>query len=263
MPRYRYAIGQAPVRFPSLKTTDERTKKSNAADDIASMTPKPAMQKTLSTEEIRKDGKRIAKGEKKVKASRAKAKSMYDAAEETTPHLKANRISEDMQQPRRSSLLQANASRSQSPTPSLRSQRLPDEKTPLVGTSRTMTQTSPRPASTSISASSRPSSLFWTESEAEPVMVPTAQLANTKTTYGSTLESSKQPSNDDPYGYRAMAGPSLLPFYHEQHVKQQMESEAKNRSCVYKVRSVISWKALSIMLAGCVIIGMGALYLLL
>lgn len=102
-----------------------------------------------------------------------------------------------------------------------------------------MLQRQQRPASTSVSASIRPSSLFWTdyageEQQAEVVGQGTAtnnRLIKSKSSYGAVESAPASYADDDPYGYRAMAGPALLPSFHEQQREQQRHKEAKSRTC--------------------------------
>lgn len=106
------------------------------------------------------------------------------------------------------------------------SQRQPDEKTRLCVGDGDMSQRQARPASASISCSSRPSSLFWTAPEAEPVQ----SRGSGPRSYGTTETLASSAVEDDPYGYQALAGPSLLPSFHEQQMKQQKEREVNSRT---------------------------------
>lgn len=61
----------------------------------------------------------------------------------------------------------------------------------------------------------------------------TAKGRQQQRSYGAV--ESAAPKHDDPYGYRQLAGPALLPSYHEEQQKQQRLREVNSRTCGPKI----------------------------
>ncbi|UZJ53231.1 hypothetical protein CBS101457_002551 [Exobasidium rhododendri] len=129
-----------------------------------------------------------------------------------------------------------------------------------------MVQRRQRPASASVSTSTRPRSLFWTEYEPENSgkgVGKERQLTKSKSSYGATdtyknTEGEGDPT--DPYGYRFLAGPSLLPSFHEEQQNKQKLREAKSRTCGPRIEAVRRKKWLILAIAGVAIVVGGLWY---
>ncbi|CAO1621453.1 unnamed protein product [Parajaminaea phylloscopi] len=62
------------------------------------------------------------------------------------------------------------------------------------------------------------------------------QYGSMRSTYSSTTIDSDEPDHTDPYGYRRLAGPDLLPSYHEEHV---MPRRRARRSWLRRLRTLL------------------------
>lgn len=115
-----------------------------------------------------------------------------------------------------------------------------------------------RPPSPSVLAAPiRPSSLFWTEigarhqsdgkkgetvtQNAENGQAPSPPPRSYGAISSASIEQATTPNEEDPYGYRAMAGPALLPTFHE---RQQNREAAKSSMLATRTCSTSSWLAL-------------------
>jgi hypothetical protein len=345
MPRYKYAIGNAPVRFPSLssqntvevqeggsKVVQEPVQREEANDtepsarrtEEAATQARPkrwsflfggssepeskAIKKTLSHQDLRKGSGSSTMSSKddttvtsmqRTSSShstdlindRQRSKSMHAHGPTLAP---INTVPDHARPPRqvRSSLYSPkldgeirrskhvswvvpseNTSRGSSRANSVRSGVEANEQTSLLG-DMSQRQAGQRP----LSATFRPSSLFWTdierrgsdggksgnESGTSTPRVPSRSASPALKTYGATEgpdQSVETPDEDDPYGYRALAGPALLPIFHErQKNKQAAASRSTSTLSAFTPScSSTSW----ISLLGLSIIVTGLLYLLL
>lgn len=107
----------------------------------------------------------------------------------------------------------------------------------------------------------RPSSLFWTDIHADLAAERQEESQAPGASYGAARpnslghaldhggDSARPPSdNDDPYGYRALAGPALLPSFHEQRRAQAEQKKRMARSCTSTpaaASSATRWLALA------------------
>jgi hypothetical protein len=203
------------------------------------------------------DQNRDAKDTARLHDAHRKRKSMYTESagcNYLTPSLDQSTSS------RRGSLLSvagSEASRS-SDTLTIRPYGGTHEKMPPNSSSkRDMSQLQARPASTSISNSSRPSSLFWT---ATPEVNESTSTLRKQKSYGAIESTINQ---DDPYGYRALAGPALLPSYHEEQQKQQKLKEVNSRTCGPTIAVIQAKRWAIAMLLGLSIIMTGIIFVLL
>lgn len=266
MPRYRYAIGQAPVRFPSPSpnkqalTIEDKEKEAIVLHQSNRMDSRKMQRWSIAHDYLVVPASQpIHKRETNAATSnsqdnRRRTKSMYiDVA---VPEL-SSRPSSSLS--RRSSTVTITRIDSRSRV----YKKQPDENIRLCGSSnREMSQCQARPASASISCSSRPNSLFWTASEVE-----TAQSKmNLSRSYGSTETATTNcaaaAAAEDPYGYRALAGPSLLPSFHEQQLKQQKEREVNSRTCGPNIAMIKSRGWTIVVVAGVIFVLGCLLYVL-
>ena len=165
-------------------------------------------------------------------------------------------------------------SRTSSRSNSVRSGIEANEHSSLLG-DMSQRQANQRP----LSANFRPSSLFWTdierrgsdggragnESGTSTPRIPSRSASPALKTYGATDSPPNQtvgtPDEEDPYGYRALAGPALLPTFHERQKSKQAAASrtTSTLSALAPSCSSTSW----ISLLGLSIIVTGLLYLLL
>ncbi|PWN35055.1 uncharacterized protein FA14DRAFT_160382 [Meira miltonrushii] len=336
MPRYKYAIGNAPVRFPSLssqntegqeggsKVAEEAVQQEDTKTDPITTTtearpkrwsflfggssePEPtSIKKTLSHQDLRKgsDSSTMSSKDDSTVTSmqrtstsqsdtltndRQRSKSMHAPGSTLAPvptvpdharpqrqvrsSLYSPRIDGETRRSKRVSWVvpSTSTSRESSRANSVRSGVEANEQTGLLG-DMSQRQASQRP----LSATFRPSSLFWTdierrgsdggqagnESGTSTPRIPSRSASPAPRRYGATEDQSVEtPDEDDPYGYRALAGPALLPTFHErQKSKQAAASRSSSTlSAFTPTCSSTSW----ISLLGLSIIVTGLLYLLL
>jgi hypothetical protein len=268
MPRYRYAIGQAPVRFPSPAPSiqdDEETEDTavNASLKPDKETKRTSRWRTASTvDDTSVPSKRDEETRARLMDDRRRTKSMCDGPDVNflAPVLKPLLMSPSASSSRLS-VKSTNRPGQGS------KQRYADEKTALKGKTGDMTQRPQRPASASVSSSIRPSSLFWTDYDAERSETGASkqgQQLKAKRSYGA-MDSSGLPKEEedpnDPYGYRFLAGPALLPSFHEEQQTKQKLKEVKSRTCGPRIEMIKKNRWVATTIVGLIITTGGMWYL--
>ena len=259
MPRYRYAIGQAPVRFPSPAPNKEASNEDRSS--IIGDEPTRSNRSSLAAP-FERNQRRNTDDTARLQDAHRKTKSMFNTGTDSS-HLEEPSDLKTMS--RRSSTLGVGGMQASRSSDSLTVKRHDaEEKTPLKSSgNQDMLQRQARPASTSISNSSGPSSLFWTAQEADALQAGNTNIAKRQQqrSYGA-VESSAS-NLDDPYGYRQLAGPALLPSYHEEQQKQQRLKQVNSRTCGPKIEMLRARRSWAIAALGIVITVAGVLFIFL
>lgn len=224
MPQYRYAIGQAPIRFPS--TAREKTQRPTTAGSQQIGTEGSKSASVLKTNGAQRKNQRTHQSARS--ATNECDNPSNDSQKLFVPPPAASRSSSPG--PTSSPMLSSRSSSSVISCPSL-----PSEKSRLSAKTGDAHHRQP----TSTTPLLRPKSFFWSEAEAQRREVQadsaTGQPARPKSSYGA-LEGNCDPVNEaDPYGYRALAGPALLPSFHEQQQQKvlgQRQAEERKRYSV-------------------------------
>lgn len=233
LPRYKHAIGNAPVRFPTATSQGSGRENSlHFSQDVLSVSSSKQTTEHFSCHNTPQNSRCSNASQHTPRPTRwslmilpsddVVTAKLAPSSESLKPPLLRSKSSSDLNQPRMnprqsdSSAVRGHSSFNKTAPGA----RIPDGNSLMRNSTPKadeMTECLP-PSSSTL----RPSSWLWTATDQD------LQSSLPPSKYGSISSNSiRVTSHDDPYGYRAMAGPALLPIFHEQLANKSTDRQLK------------------------------------